>query len=42
MVADSLAVGAIFENYLRKMEKIDAMGTDLGIPDVATPRSPTP
>ena len=39
MVADSLAVGAIFENYLavgaifenylRKMEKIDVMGTDL-------------
>ena len=42
MVADSLPVGAIFENYLRKMEKIDAMGTDLGIPDMATHPPPTP
>ena len=36
VVAGSLAVGVIFENHLRKREKIDAMGTGLGIPDLAT------
>lgn len=36
VVAGSLAVGVICENQLRKREKTDAMGMDLGISDLAT------